>query len=107
MAGGPVVSPNSEPQASDTVIHAVWVPGQRQRLGFVPILLAAWLISAVVHAVLLSLFLFVTVNVSNADVAMETHIVNTQIEDEKPKEANLENEELGLDPNELLNYSNK
>jgi hypothetical protein len=95
--------PLAEPAA---VIRPVALPGTRGRSRFALVFLLAWLASAVIHAILIFLFLFVTVPVSNANVAMETQFINTQIDDEKPPEANLEND-LGIDPNDLLNYSNK
>jgi hypothetical protein len=69
--------------------------------------LLAFGISAVVHLMLISLFLTVTVSTANAGVMTETETISTGIEDEdKPPEANLENPESGsLDPGELLNYN--
>jgi hypothetical protein len=70
------------------------------------ILLMAWVVSGVIHAVLFCLFLFVTVNTSSA-VSMETEIIQTQIDDDQPKDANLINDEIGLDPERMLNYNMK
>src|SRR6266849_8082908 len=67
------------------------------------ILVMAWIDSLVIHAVLLTLFLFVTISVGSATVPMETEIIQTLVEDEK-KDANLTNDDEGLNPNQLLNY---
>src|SRR5436305_9833680 len=65
-----------------------------------PVLLMAWIVSGGVHFVLLSLFLLVTVTTSNANVSLETAIIQTGIDDDtKAKEANLTNDDVGgLDP---------
>src|SRR5262249_52480672 len=99
---------NSEPQDA-AIIRWVNLPDAGKRSRWVLILLIAWLVSGVIHGVLLFMFLFVTVNTSNAQVAMETQVINTQIEDEKPKDVvDLENDDMGLiDPKALLDYSNK
>jgi hypothetical protein len=67
--------------------------------------LPAALLSLVVHAVLLSLFLFVTVSGSAAPVTPETAVIETKVED-NPQDKNLENEDLGNDPEILTNYNN-
>jgi hypothetical protein len=99
---------NSEPQDA-AIIRWVNLPDAGKRSRWVLILLIAWLVSGVIHGVLLFMFLFVTVNTSNAQVAMETQVINTQIEDEKPKEVvNLENDDIGgINPEDLLGYIDK
>src|SRR5262249_9259535 len=71
------------------------------------IVIISWIVSGVIHVVLLSLFLIVTVNSSNAGIPTETETISTGVDDEeKPQEANLENDELGgLDPGEALSYN--
>lgn len=68
-------------------------------------LLPAWIISGLVHVVLLSLFLIATVPNTGASVGMETAVIQTQVDKDEPEKANLENEDAGLDPGELLNYN--
>jgi Squalene-hopene cyclase C-terminal domain len=71
------------------------------------VLMLACIVSAVVHAVIFTLFLFVTVTPTRANVTTETKIIDTQIDDDKPKEANLTNDDLGgLDPDQALNFNN-
>jgi hypothetical protein len=99
---------NSQPERPDpaAVIRAVPVPGTAGPGRALPVLLIAWIVSAIVHVCLLALFLFVTVNVSPANIATETEVINAQVEDEKPKEANLENDDPGgLDPEQMLNFN--
>jgi hypothetical protein len=99
---------NSRPERNDqvAVIRTVPLPGAERASRALPVLLVAWIVSAVVHAGLLGLFLFVTVNVSPANVATETEVINAQVDEEKPKEANLENDDPGgLDPDQLLNFN--
>jgi hypothetical protein len=69
-------------------------------------LILAWIVSGVVHAVILVLFLFVTVNTTSASISTQTEII-TKIEEDKPSDANLTNDDLGgLDPDLALNYKN-
>jgi hypothetical protein len=104
----PISRADSQPQPSADIIRAVKLPGQGEQSKVVLFLLIAWVASAIFHGVILFLFLFVTVGSTSAQVAMETQVINTQIDDEKPKDVNLENDDMGaLDPNELLNYNNK
>ena len=97
--------PEREPSAAviRSVNHPAAAPASRFSAGF----LLACIVSALVHAVLLTLFLFVTVNTTNANLTTETKVIDTLIDDEKPKDANLTNEdEGGLDPDRLLNFDN-
>jgi hypothetical protein len=50
-------------------------------------------------------FLFVTVRATGAAAPTELEEIQTKVEDDKPKEANLTNDELGdLDPDKMLSY---
>jgi hypothetical protein len=61
--------------------------------------------SGVIHVVILSLFLLVTINTSNANVSSELDTINTAVEDDKPKDANLTNEDEGIaSADQLLSY---
>jgi hypothetical protein len=67
------------------------------------ILVLAWIGSLVIHAILLTLFLFVTINVGSANVPMEAEVIQTLVDDAK-KDFNLTNDDEGLNPDQLLNY---
>ncbi|HEV3447383.1 MAG TPA: prenyltransferase/squalene oxidase repeat-containing protein [Gemmataceae bacterium] len=100
---------NSQPEhdTPPAVIRSLSAPSAATPSRFTAGFLLACIISAVVHIVLLTLFLFVTVNTTNANLTTETKLIETLIEDEKPKNANLTNEdEGGLDPDRLLNFDN-
>jgi hypothetical protein len=86
-----------------SLIRAGSVAGAENPKPAPSILVMAWVGSLAIHAVLLTLFLFVTINVGSATVPMETEVIQTLVEDEK-KEANLTNDEEGLNPDQLLNY---
>jgi hypothetical protein len=69
-------------------------------------LLPAWLTSGLVHALLLTLFLFLTLTHSTVDPAAERTEIRADVDAvEAPSPANLENDEIGLDPSVLLNYN--
>lgn len=67
--------------------------------------LPAWIISGVLHVILLILFLVATVPISTANVGTELAVIQTQVEKEDTDKHNLEIEDVGLDPSELLNYN--
>jgi hypothetical protein len=108
MAGAEPVVPhqNSHPVAEDpgAVIRSFASPTAPPS-GALPVLVVAWIVSGVVHAIILVLFLFVTVNTTNANVSTQTEVI-TKIDDDKPSDANLTNDDLGTDPQEALNYNN-
>ena len=94
----------TQPLRSDpvSVIRAVPTPGRDNPARATSILMIAWAGSLVIHALLLTLFLLVTINVGTANVATETEVIQTLV-DEK-KDANLTNDEEGLNPDQFLNY---
>src|SRR5437773_3231260 len=68
-------------------------------------LLPAGIVSLVVHAVLLSLFLLVNVSIGTRTAdAMETSVIETKVED-NPQDLNLTNDEIGIDPDVPTNYN--
>lgn len=68
-------------------------------------LLPAGIVSLVVHAVLLSLFLLVNVSLgAKTAEAMETSVIETKVED-NPQDLNLTNDEIGIDPDVPTNYN--
>jgi hypothetical protein len=89
--------------AEPGVIRAIPVLGNENPARARSLLLMAWIGSLVIHGILLTLFLLVTINVGNATVATETEIIQTLVDDDK-KEANLTNDDEGLNPDQLLNY---
>src|SRR5262245_335780 len=64
----------------------------------------AWIISVVVHTVMLLLFLVIGFGSARGEVAKEQAIIQTNVE-EAEKEYNLQNEDEGLDPSKMLAYN--
>lgn len=95
-------SPTSESDPA-SVIRTIPVPGSKSPRPAASVLVMAWIGSLIIHALLLTLFLFVTINVGSANVATETEVIQTLVDDEK-KDVNLTNDEEGLNPDQLLNY---
>jgi hypothetical protein len=60
------------------------------------VLLPALIVSGVMHVLMMVVFLLINVNV-NADTTMEQTVIETKVDDNKPP-PNLEETELGLDP---------
>ena len=96
---------NAQPLRNDevSVIRAEPSPGSQDPKSQTSVLLVAWIGSLVIHGVLLSLFLLVTINIGNANIPTETEVIQTLVDDDK-KDANLTNDEEGLNPDQLLNY---
>jgi hypothetical protein len=67
--------------------------------------LPASLLSLVIHAVLIVLFLFVGFGAAPAETKKDIAVIQTQVEKDEPEKVNLENPDEGLDPSELLNYN--
>jgi hypothetical protein len=68
-------------------------------------MLPAWIISAVLHVVILALFLLVTVAASTADEGVINEIIQSEVEDQQAKQ-DLTNPEFGIDPEVATNYDN-
>jgi hypothetical protein len=66
--------------------------------------LPAGVLSVVLHFALAALFLFITVSGSAAPLTPETAVIETKVED-NPQEKNLENEDIGNDPDLPTNYN--
>jgi hypothetical protein len=99
--------PNSVPAERDgtpLVIRSVTLPQPRGETRGLFVFLLACGFSVVIHAVLLCAFLFVSVRASGAVAATEITQISTDVDDDKPNDANLTNPDEGNDPNELLNY---
>src|SRR2546421_364425 len=68
-------------------------------------LLPAWLTSGGVHLILVTLFLLITLVTPGPSPAPERPEINTAVDTDEPPRANLENDEIGLNPSALLNYN--
>lgn len=86
-----------------SVIRATSLAGFESAKPAASILVMAWIGSLVIHAILLTLFLFVTINVGTANVPLESEVIQTLVDEEK-KDFNLTNDDEGLNPDQLLNY---
>src|SRR5690349_19558590 len=100
---GLILGPQHLQDETASVARAAQSPGNQERKSEVSVLLIAWIGSLVIHGVLLTLFLLVTINLGNANVPTETEVIQTLVEDDK-KDVNLTNDEEGLNPDQLLNY---
>jgi hypothetical protein len=106
-----VMHPNDEqlrnaqvwPNATATVIRAIPVPGRETGSRSASVLIMAWIGSLIMHGLLLTQFLLVAINVGGANVATETEVIQTLVDDDK-QEANLTNDDEGLNPDQFLNY---
>jgi prenyltransferase beta subunit len=67
--------------------------------------LPAWLSSGGFHIILLTCFLLITLVAPSPRPAAAPPEIQTEVDAEAPPKANLENDELGLNPSELLNYN--
>jgi hypothetical protein len=76
--------------------------GNGESKGFIHAL-PAWIVSGVIHAVLLSLFLLVTVNSATNAALTEQSVIETKIDD-ATTDANLTNEDIGNNPDLQTNY---
>jgi hypothetical protein len=104
--GSPQPENGSDREDAAPVIRSLAVPGTKDRRG-VLILLGAVVFSVAIHGVLLFGFFFITVRATGASLQTELDEIQTKVEDDadKPKEANLTNDELGdLDPDKMLSY---
>ncbi len=68
------------------------------------LLVPAWVTSGFVHVLLLSLLLFVH-GPAGADATPETEVVETRVDDEVMKQYNLENTDIGNNPDLPTNYN--
>src|SRR6516225_1719697 len=108
MANTPPAGPstNSRPVNGDlNDLAGLGKSEQHTDRRFVPAFLVSWVCSGVIHGILLVLFLFVTVNKGSTSV-MEREVIQTQVDDEGPRQENLTNDDIGNDPDKLLDYKN-
>jgi hypothetical protein len=75
-------------------------PGPMRRWRLIPI----WLVSGLFHCLLIVLFMGIEVNSAALSLETEATVIDTRIED-YPKEPNLENEDIGIDPEALTNFN--
>jgi hypothetical protein len=68
-------------------------------------LIPAWIISGVIHVVLLSILLLFTIGDTFGSIGSENAVVESQVDEKDTKDANLENDEIGNDPDLPTNYN--
>lgn len=103
MTNKPAATPQESANGAPPLIKSTAIPGHEEvSVGTVVRTFPAWVVSVVFHAVLLALFLFVTASGTGA-VETENEIFETKIED-APEDANLTNDDLGIDPDLPTNY---
>jgi hypothetical protein len=61
-------------------------------------LIPAWIVSGIVHVVLLSLFLLVTVSQGQSPVSTELSVIESKVDEVNVQDKNLTNEDIGNDP---------
>jgi hypothetical protein len=101
-----VASANSQPAANPAPV--VIPTAARSRGGEIrPLRTAvpASIISLVMHALIIGLFMAVSYNAAPAESKRDVAIIQTQVDKDEAEKANLENEDQGNDPSELLNYN--
>src|SRR5262249_40362406 len=94
------VSANGQPVLIRTPSRLV---ADREGKGLLHVL-PAWIVSGVIHAVLLVLFSFVLVSGGTASIQTEQSVIETKIDD-PTTDANLTNEDIGLNPDLPTNYN--
>src|SRR5262249_32289066 len=68
-------------------------------------LIPAWIVSGVVHIVLLSILLLFSISDTFGSVGSESSVVESQVDEKDTRDANLENDEVGNDPDLPTNYN--
>jgi hypothetical protein len=97
---------NSRPTPTAApVIRVTTLPDARPGTGVLTRQLPAWIVSGVIHVLILCLFLFVGTSAGPAEVKRDTTVIQTEVEKDEPEKVNLENPDIGFDPSELLNYN--
>src|SRR5271154_1209409 len=95
---------NSQPPAGTPLIKNIPSTSDEDNTADLRRLVPAWIISGVVHVVLLSLFLLVTVSQGQGSINTELSVIESKVEDDV-KDKNLENDEIGNDPDLPTNYN--
>ncbi|MBY0525538.1 MAG: terpene cyclase/mutase family protein [Gemmataceae bacterium] len=94
---------NSQP-AAPQLIKNIPTPGDEDTTTDMRRLIPAWIISGVIHVVLLSLFLLVTVSQGQGSMQTELSVIESKVE-EDVRDKNLTNDEIGNDPDLPTNYN--
>jgi hypothetical protein len=87
----PIIVPHARPTDSDGA-------ARRWRR-----LLPVWILSGLIHVVLLSLFACIEIETAAQTIDSENVVIDTKIEDAPPP--NLENEDIGIDADALTNFN--
>jgi hypothetical protein len=95
---------NSQPAAGTPLIKNIPSTSDEDNTADLRRLVPAWIISGVVHVVLLSLFLLVTVSQGQGSINTELSVIESKVDDDV-KEKNLVNDEIGNDPDLPTNYN--
>jgi hypothetical protein len=99
-----LVQENSKPASGAVPVVIAHFPGSEEDPNRWRRLIPAWIISGVTHLILIGLFLILNLRLSADTVATQQLIIETAVETET-KPPNLENDEIGMDPDLLTNYN--
>ncbi len=95
---------NSKPSRSGTPVVVAHFPSIEEDPNRWRRLIPAWIISGATHLILMGLFLILNIRLNADTVSMEQQIIETAVESET-KPPNLENDEIGMNPDLLTNYN--
>jgi hypothetical protein len=100
-----LIQENSKPARGVAPVVVAHFPGSDEDPNRWRRMIPAWIISGVTHLILIGLFLILNVRLDADTVATQQLIIETAVETET-KPPNLENDEIGMDPDLLTNYNN-
>jgi hypothetical protein len=100
-----LIQENSKPARGAAPVVVAHFPGSDEDPNRWRRMIPAWIISGVTHLILIGLFLILNVRLDADTVATQQLIIETAVETET-KPPNLENDEIGMDPDLLTNYNN-
>lgn len=100
----PAPQANSQPTRKEAAAVIRYIPGQDGDPDRWRRVLPAWIISIVFNISVMALFLTLTLTLSAEPVVPEDQVIETQVETET-KPPNLENDEIGNDPDLPTNYN--
>ena len=95
---------NSRPTRAQPAAVIRYIPGQDGDPDRWRRLLPAWIISFVIHICLVLLFLVLNFKLNAETIVPEDQVIETQV-DTEVKPPNLENDEVGMDPDLPTNYN--
>jgi len=95
---------NSRPTRAQSAAVIRYIPGQDGAPDRWRRLLPAWIISFVIHICLVLLFLVLNFKLNAETIVPEDQVIETQV-DTEVKPPNLENDEVGMDPDLPTNYN--